>query len=268
MILSGQNFIRHANAIFAQNYLLDGRITSGLRFDFKPKDLDIVYCKTDYIKLLFDYLGNSKFKNIALMTHESDYAITADLFNQRPDCIKIWYGQNIDHIHPDLKPLPIGLADAHCNITLKFDRLYRIKQPEKLLYINHRIQNNPKERSWIYDYFKSSDWCTVQQPNLSLDSYREDLDGHEFILCPKGNGIDTHRCWEALYHGIIPIVEEHVSLTTVKDLPALVVPNFKVLDKAYLTNALAALKNQSFNMNKLQVQYWINCIKQDLNSRI
>ena len=268
MMLSGQNFIKHANSIFAQNYMLGGRVTSGLRFDFAPKEMDIVYCKTDYIKLLFEYLNHSPLKNIALMTHESDHAITAELFESRPACVKIWYGQNVDHYHADLKPLPIGLADAHCNITLKFDRLYRIKQPEKLLYINHRSDTSPTHRSWIYDYFKNSDWCTVRAPNLSLDSYREDLDAHEFILCPRGNGIDTHRCWEALYHGIIPIVQEHVGMTTLADLPALVVPDFKMLTREFLKEALQRIKNQSYKMNKLQIQYWIDCIHRDLHDKV
>jgi hypothetical protein len=29
---------------------------------------------------------------------------------------------------------------------------------------------------------------------------------HRFILCPRGAGIDTHRLWESLYRGSIPIV--------------------------------------------------------------
>jgi hypothetical protein len=29
---------------------------------------------------------------------------------------------------------------------------------------------------------------------------------HRYVLCPQGNGIDTHRFWEALYRGCVPII--------------------------------------------------------------
>ena len=30
-----------------------------------------------------------------------------------------------------------------------------------------------------------------------------------FVICPPGNGIDTHRFWEALYLKTIPIIEKN-----------------------------------------------------------
>ena len=30
---------------------------------------------------------------------------------------------------------------------------------------------------------------------------------HKFVLAPRGNGVDTHRLWEALYRGCIPILK-------------------------------------------------------------
>ena len=30
---------------------------------------------------------------------------------------------------------------------------------------------------------------------------------HKFVVAPRGNGWDTHRLWEALYLGCVPIVE-------------------------------------------------------------
>jgi hypothetical protein len=34
---------------------------------------------------------------------------------------------------------------------------------------------------------------------------------YKYVICPRGNGIDTHRVWEALYLGVVPVVH-HTSL--------------------------------------------------------
>lgn len=38
-------------------------------------------------------------------------------------------------------------------------------------------------------------------------AYLRSISEHDFVLCPRGNGRDTHRLWETLYLGSIPIVK-------------------------------------------------------------
>eukprot|EP00965_Chrysotila_dentata_P239975 6203413-Pleurochrysis_carterae.AAC.2 len=45
-----------------------------------------------------------------------------------------------------------------------------------------------------------------------LGRYLEELGRYHFVLAPRGNGIDTHRLWEALLVGTIPIVKVMRSL--------------------------------------------------------
>ena len=45
------------------------------------------------------------------------------------------------------------------------------------------------------------------EPSLPWRQYLRLLGEHEFSACPRGNGIDTHRIWESLYLGVVPIVE-------------------------------------------------------------
>jgi hypothetical protein len=42
---------------------------------------------------------------------------------------------------------------------------------------------------------------------ISPKEYARISTGFNFIACPRGNGVDTHRFWEALYRGLIPIVK-------------------------------------------------------------
>ena len=38
------------------------------------------------------------------------------------------------------------------------------------------------------------------------DEYLNELSKYRFCLCLRGNGIDTHRFWESLYLGVIPVI--------------------------------------------------------------
>jgi hypothetical protein len=41
---------------------------------------------------------------------------------------------------------------------------------------------------------------------MKLAEYSKISSQYKFIACPRGNGLDTHRFWETLYRGSIPIV--------------------------------------------------------------
>jgi hypothetical protein len=64
---------------------------------------------------------------------------------------------------------------------------------------------------------------------------------HKFVVAPRGNGWDTHRLWEALYLGCVPIVESSVLDPLYKQLPVLIVNTWKGLDKDALLKAYAKL---------------------------
>ena len=263
--LSGYNFARYSDVVFSETISENNTHKTYIVDEFQLDDNNIVFCKTDNILLLFEILKDeNQLQNIKLITHESDYEINEELFSLKPECISKWYALNVNYKHKNLIPIPIGLANDYCKITLKYEDLLRIGDCEKLLYINHRNSTYSQSRSWIYDYFENNDWCTVDQPNLSLGEYKTQLDRHRFILCPRGNGIDTHRLWESLYHGIIPIVETHIQYKCLKDLPAIVVNSFKEITEEFLTIKIDNFSQKKFNMNKLKTSWWIECIKKDL----
>ena len=262
--LSGYNFAKNSDVIFSETISNRGIAHTYINESFELDDGDILFCKIDHVNLLFDTIREEEeFKNIKLITHEGDYSVDEAIFLKKPKCISKWYAQNVNYNHPDLIPIPIGLANDYCPITLKIDNLLREGTPEKLLYINHRVETYPEDRKWIYDYFKTSDWCTVDSPNLTLDEYKKQLDNHKFIICPRGNGIDTHRLWESLYHGIIPIVENRIYCKCLEDLPVLIVDSFKNINEEFLNNKFQEFSNKNFNMEKLKIDWWIQKIKND-----
>jgi len=42
--------------------------------------------------------------------------------------------------------------------------------------------------------------------NKEYPEYLSELSEHYFCLCPRGNGLDSHRFWESLYLGVIPVI--------------------------------------------------------------
>ena len=59
---------------------------------------------------------------------------------------------------------------------------------------------------------------------------------HRFVLCPPGNGIDTHRLWEALYSRTIPVALAHPAMDSFRDLPILFVEDFRQLTRDFLAS--------------------------------
>jgi len=223
-----------------------------------------IFCKTDNIYQLFNLLNiRSDLSDLKIITHESDYAITKDIFDLKPANVEKGYAINVNYDHKNLIPIPLGIANSYCGITLKVNNLNSLKySPTKLLYINHRVNTNPEERQWIYDYFSDKEWCTIKTPNLSLEEYKIDLDDHKFMLCPNGNGIDTHRLWECLYHkGIIPVIESHVNYKMCELYPVLIVHSFKDLTEEFLKQKYHEIKSKDFDSEILSVDYIINKIK-------
>ena len=104
----------------------------------------------------------------------------------------------------------------------------------------------------------------MDEPNLKLDQYIENLYKFKFILSPPGNGIDTHRTWEALYAGSTPITKKHIGSSCLEDLSAIVLDDFNQINFELIN------KEYDFNQNKekLSLDYWMQIIKKnEINSK-
>ena len=84
-------------------------------------------------------------------------------------------------------------------------------------------------------------------------------------MCPWGNGIDTHRIWETLYSGSIPVVKRHPTFSMLEGLP---IYFYDKLDDITISNLLNfSYDNQVFDLNLLNLNSWMNKISETrLNS--
>tara|TARA_B100000965_G_scaffold406806_1_gene448862 strand:+ start:5629 stop:6648 length:1020 start_codon:yes stop_codon:yes gene_type:complete len=186
---------------------------------FNLNENDVIFCKTDLLPDLFSILYNqSGFSNIKLLTHQAATpSINEVIFKMKPKIISKWFSINVDFKHEDLIPIPLGIANEYATRNIRpndfiefFDKNKNVTEckKEKKIYINFNKDTNLKKREKILDEFLDRKDTTFKT-NLPLDEFIIDMFNHKFILSPQGKGIDTHRFWEAIYLGSVPIIEGH-----------------------------------------------------------
>lgn len=168
-----------------------------------------------------------------LMTHNSDHGVDAtrvpfaDLAGDR---LERWFAQNLEVDHPKLEPLPIGVANSmwkHGNLRVLQRAMRRARRPkDELVFLHFNPETyTPRQAVWETLCAAFPQTPAEPPPSRGFRGYLRELARHQFCVCPRGNGADTHRIWECLYLGVVPIVERspHIALWEQRGLPLLVV---------------------------------------------
>ena len=72
---------------------------------------------------------------------------------------------------------------------------------------------------------------------------------YAFVISPHGNGYDCHRTWEALILGCIPVVKTSPLDVLFKDLPVLILKDWKELTKQLMEKTIQDFKNKYNEFN-------------------
>ena len=85
-----------------------------------------------------------------------------------------------------------------------------------------------------------------------------------FTVCPEGNGVDTHRLWETLYMGGIPIVTPNPLMNSLySQLPVLVINKWSDLaNSQLLEEKWHEINRTSWDSSILRQTYWSTAICQ------
>jgi hypothetical protein len=233
-----------------------------------PRPASSVYCKIDHLVGLFDALRQIR-SRVILVSSESDRPITNDLFAKCPPQVAHWFSTNSVVKEKKLSALPLGLANSYCGITLKASLISKSSRPfetrARWLYVNFRTTSNQAVREPVLRHFqtlRNEDWVTVQEAGLGLEPFLDEMTSHRFVLCPSGNGIDTHRLWEALYGRTIPVALAHFATDSFRDLPILFVEDFRQLTRTLLSEAYERFTAASWNWDKLFAPWWRDRIRE------
>lgn len=228
----------------------------------------IIFCKTDFLQTLFNNLKDCKVPHV-LITHNSDQLINEDVYNTRPDCIKRWYAENVDYETPDLIPIPLGVERPDgmgysADMSILRDQMREEKKFKNLVYTCHNKYTNRAVRGVVSELHISRPWITHDEYGVRFNHYIDQVYNHMFTLCPRGNGYDTHRLWECLYLGNIPVTDNvYINRVFAKTLPIILIDDWSKFNLMSLMSACQNISN--VNLEPLKIDYWINLIKKDFD---
>lgn len=230
---------------------------------FDIKNGDVVFVKTDYLPKFFERIHPNIEHKYIIVTHNSDDKVNKTYLKYlNDDKIIVWFAQNMDLKHKKLKPIPIGMANRcwpHGNVYVMDEVKARAYTKKHLAYLNIYKATYPRERIGVFVLFKDKNFC-LSREKVSYENYLIDTANSKFVISPRGNGLDTHRLWEALYLQAIPIVKTSNLDALYEDLPVLIIQDWKEITEEFLLQKYEEMQKKEYNLQKLGVQYWYELI--------
>jgi rRNA processing protein Gar1 len=254
------------------------------------KNNDLVYVNNSalvgFFKDVFPLIQSS----FILVTGDSDVTVCASDFEQYIDDPKLvhWHSQNLIYshsqnlitVHSKVSHLPIGL-DYHTNTNEREMHPWGIgsKPVVQESLLKSIIQKPLAERYFgCYINFHFSEWginqrgdrqeCLSQVPKelcyfephyIQRKATWDSMSRFVFVLCPHGGGLDTHRLWEALILGCIPIIKSSGLDPLFEDLNVCIVKSWSDVNVTRLVEHIQTMKPT--NKKKLTLNYWIDKIR-------
>ena len=289
-LLSSKSFIFFANQF---NKDLRSSTKFFIRDNIYKKslsDLDIYYVGADALEDFVSQIKNQK-KNFILITGDSDRTITKRLdvyktLNKNKRLLN-WYSQNCINPNKKINQIPIGLDyisqfhNSHqFNLNIIRKDLLPITYEKKLLNIIRNSSRFDSRNNLIFCNFHFSvnsedridclknidkDLCFFLKKKISYLQNFKQQSRYKFVLAPQGEGIDTHRVWEAILFGNIPIIKSSSLNKLYKDFPVVIVKSWKEITYKKLKLYSKKFSNPTYSYEKLLLNYWkIKILKHNL----
>jgi len=184
---------------------------------------DWCFCKTDYLDEFFAH--HAPETPFVLFTHNSDLSIDERHARYLADPrLLAWFATNVLLDEPRLHPIPIGVANPHWphGDTAALKRVQQARLPKSRLFdVSFSLETNPDVRRYCIEQTG-----LAVTPGRPFEDYLRGVSSAWFCISPSGNGIDTHRTWEALYVGTVPVVTRSVLTDRHDDLPMIVLDDW------------------------------------------
>lgn len=186
--------------------------------------------------------------------------------------IKNVYAENwIDKEHPKVVIIPIGIGSKFMIIDKNEKDLIAVAntsknikdKPLKIMCNSHfLIHTNPKSGSYnqrqeVVDKLKNNKLVHFWKNKIDRLKTWKLHDSYSFELCPEGNGLDTHRFYEALLLNTIPIVKRNSLVSMYIKFPCVIVDNWNEITEKncikWKKDLVDRVENEKY---KLKCDYW------------
>jgi hypothetical protein len=202
-------------------YNLDDRYDR-IPIDTNIKEGDRVFLKASDIS---SFIANKPSVKVTLVSANHDETFTDDMMKMVAPHVTKVYAVNCSA--KDAIQIPMGFRDdqytSHKVLKDILEDSNKSSNKTTLCLVNFLVANNGDERSKARDAFKDAPWATKSEyMNYNAEKalvhnnpdvmqkrveYYTQLKITKFVICPPGTGMDTHRVYETLYYGGIPIIK-------------------------------------------------------------
>jgi len=244
----------------------------------KMGDRSIVFTTPFYAKALFEVLGDFR-RQFIVITHNGDNEvndlgvgymdgrgnyIATDKFGI-PDNIIRWYATNVNTAHNKVEAIPSGLENNKWQPDARkkermLEKLSTVREIRNIAYVDFSTTWNVGERKHIYNLLEDKPWVTLFRDGANFGRFLDNVYSHRFVVCPRGNGIATHREWETLYMGSIPIQKRDLNNRFFVDLPICFVEDWEEVTESFLDSEYERISKMEWNKEMLTFEYWRNKI--------
>lgn len=128
-----------------------------------------------------------------------------------PSFVDKVYLQNLNvKANERFRVLPIGIESLEWGrngLPWYLSAKYKNRTKEEKIMAGPFGQTH-EDRKSLTNYLEQSDSKVVDFYSRRMSTLRLSsiMSRYKYVLCPRGNGLDTHRFWETLYRGSTPIV--------------------------------------------------------------
>lgn len=264
------------------------------RFDYNNVRGDTIYVKTSDVASFFEK-NASLFKNPFVLVSGYDVlSVPQDItdfyrYIQHPKLLH-WYAQNYEgnSFSSRISFLPLGV-DYHTLANRDHDiwgsRTNSLEQERQLLQIkktmipiqkvisniavvnfHHSTYGSPllreKRRKPILEILQTKKNLIRFLPKQKRLDFWKEMKYYAFMISPPGHGLDTHRTWEILMLGRIPIIADTDINRVYEGLPVLIVSDWSMLTAEWLEEQYHIIINQwdSYQWERLKLDYWMQLL--------
>ena len=171
---------------------------------------DVVFCNGDFLpEFSEEILENLSVPIVVILGNSDRNYFSLDSLIIQSELSHKYFVQNLVDEIPNCTPIPIGLENLHWQNVGRpgdFSRLPKRAAPRtnRIMWSFTVRTNKPLRKTAERDLRDNPVADNIGE--VSPKAHRRALSTYSFVASPPGNGWDTHRTWEALYLGCIPIV--------------------------------------------------------------
>jgi hypothetical protein len=231
MLISAINFAKQCGIVLDTFYNPQLIVNKSLVSDYV-----FVTIEDNVFEKVLHFLKSFKNK-YNIIFHRSDKTFDRFYFESIKPYVKHIYATNCEIEHPLITKIPIGFADN--KIPKKISCKKDIKCYLNLGLYNDKEVQFVKCRSIRLDCInrlKNKNFITYDEKPIPFDDFQKKINRSQFVICPPGYGLDTHRFYETCYLGGTPITLSSGLDSLHKKYGALIIEDWDEVTEELLDN--------------------------------